>query len=489
MCVSVLISSLTLVRKKSCHCIQPEKVRKFLRWHESENVVLINLCAQPKIRVFRLLFEVLGLSSTLYSMSPLKLSWPISIALAVVAGLLALLPFTMSLVDQAHRALDGGGLAKALESTEATLFLRTRSTSLVNSVLRALDDEPVLTLSSDDQYEWALLSTASGTTWVLSVTDVRGQILSLQTPQGLVSTLPEPASPLSRLPSFRQSIRRSSADTLWVQPGVLPGSPLLRSLLAPMDALTVSIQPDGAHGQAVLSGVRVSQPGDVRTVAGDGRDGLVLQGVFSLSPALAESVFALRDLDEPSFTGLRGVLLALVHRITGSTDLDALLAAIGQKPLFLSIARTRGTYDVFLSGSMRSGSEVQRWMDLVRSTHAAGSVRTVDLLGQQRHTDIVQDPTSTLQTEGEWQIADAGEGYTVATRDMQFVIGSRELVTQAIEEDRFYRSATVIDLEWAATALGVPSSLVPELLGKAKSTLSWGRTPNESTPTYDWALQ
>jgi|GEM_PF-3616489 len=424
---------------------------------------------------------------------PPRISWPLALSLAVIAGILALLPFFLSTVEDVQQSLDGGGLAAQTNGESAVLFMRTGSSELFASVLSVLTIESALSpLVGNDVYE--LVGARNGTgalAWTLARTNIHGHV------QESFSSLLETGSllalerSLEHTKEFRRLVSSKEREVLWVQPSVFKdASSLLYALLAPAHLSLLRLEGDGSYGNAQFFGASPTLH-DARALwPFPNPNNEKLRGFFSLDSWVQKSWMALSEHDPALAEGMEGIVLSLLERVTGSTDLTGLLKDIGSEPFFLSLKKERDGSIPFVSGKMRSAAALEEWKKRVSASNAIGVTRSIDLYGENVRTDIRLNESEEV-TLGDWTLTPMNTAgtYLLAVRDRQFLIGETELLTRVMTEDTRGAMDQSIDIEWMLSFLGLPTALQETFLQSEHGSMQWEIDPKEYPPILRFSFQ
>lgn len=424
-----------------------------------------------------------------------SLSWPLSLSLALVALILAVLPFLLTVTESLHDAWDGGGLAALVDADETVAFFRTESPNLASSFLRFLQAERELPLlDGGGVYELAMMRAGSGETmWVYAISDATLHVKILVSPVGIIQNIPEPLRPLSRETSFHRFIRSGTREFLWFRPQAVPeSSSALRALLSPASVGLLTWAEDGTAGSLTLVGspdtvqkertIGPFPPADASTV---------FFGSVSSSGWMRSAWETLLEIDPGLADGIEGIGLALLRRTTGSTDLLSFLRDTGDAPFTVMLSKDGTSTIPFVAGAMRSSEATEEGKQRVRSEHAVGLVRRIDLLGENVRVDVSASGSEEVK-HGEWvltSLSDAGT-YVAATNGNRFLIGTSDAVVAALDGGGTVSSfAGSMEIDWAVRTLGLPVDLATIFLQNQKTRIMWNFHQGALERSYDWRFE
>lgn len=422
---------------------------------------------------------------------PRRFHWSVGLALAIVIGLAALLPFLLSGVEVFHSKVDGGGLAASLGAEETLIFLRTSSPKIAQGFLTVLKtDRELPELAESNHYEMGLQKQSDANVWVLATVDGFGQMTSVMTPTVTTTTLSAAERPLSRDPQFRR-LAQPNKEVFFARPHVFSSFPLFYSLLTPAPNLTLTWDSAGTMGTLTLANAQFRLPSLPELPPIPVSDAPLLYKA-TLVPYVwfAESGRALKKIDPAEADGITGIGLAMLKKYTGSTDLQSFLSMI--RAVSVQLTKEEGDTTPFITGSVRSSADLQTWLAAVRSEQVTGAVRTIDLLGENTRTDITVAESDQYEVLTGWELTPmTGErDFLLVTKERQFMMGLSTLVRDQIQAGG---SSTVtqgsINLLWAKNILDLPSDVLPAFLGSEDGQLMWTVEQKGGDRVFTWSLQ
>jgi len=421
-----------------------------------------------------------------------KSVWLTVLALIIVGGVFVLTTMLLPNLSMIPQALDRGGLASIIETEQARVLLRTRSVRIIESAMTLLGiEEEIPELPDRGHYELALLTQSGLTVSAIAAVDQFGEIVSAHAGGVSVTSAPTATRPLSRDAHFRR-LSRGGDDLLWFRSDAIHNIPIFHALLAPASDISLRWNDDGRSGTMTLAGASVRSGMSTHSTPSvqSGSD-ILFRGSIALPGWFGASWSTLEDTNPDLAAGLRGIALAYLQRETGSTDLSMILALIRGQPFSMLLTREAdGSVTPFIAGSVRSPRDLTTLLAMLRSRNAAGTVRTIDLLGENVRTDLILDSDGETSTLGDWEVAPLSTDLLFAARGREFLLGSMEsialIATSSIEQ---VSSRGVLDLSWAVRMLDLPTETLRSILGSEEGSVAWDMKERGSTRVVEWAFR
>lgn len=400
-----------------------------------------------------------------------------------------------------------------IRSSDRVYFQKT-----INTVLPTHSGQ----LPEGDRYEFALLQTNSGASWVIYVHQLEeGRHITLVSEENPELFLPsgKSKSSLGRTPLMRSYVASQDRDYIFMRPQTLPKNiSILQSISHALlsDVTAILILPeenrekgllvvDTAHNTNLSASIKRAPlrnpPAELTLEFGDGTH--ALQAVSSL----------LKEEDPSLHAGLAGIMKYMLKSTTDSTDTDAFMEDLVQGGTNIEFMRGKDTaIAVTIMGTAKSKDRVLLWLERAAKMEDGAVKRSISLSkGENMRIDITKGSGDTLVTLGEnkgWTLLRAGasgssalyaaingKNYVLSTDASTLPPFAEAEVSNTTQNDRaVFRGST--DLPWLLHILeekapelsrGLRTDL-EQLLGMHAARITWSMKPALHGWMIDWSI-
>lgn len=416
-------------------------------------------------------------------------------------------------------------LALRVDTSRVRFFLRTADRAFFlktfNETMPRLvpDTKPLgSSLPESERYELAVLTSGSGSAWIIFVAEKKGtrhQTIVSENNPSLFLPINRAANSLGRSALVREYAGTADASWLYADPKSLPRDPglggaVMAGVLAPMDGLLVVFR-DQTRGIAVLQGPHPNIFTPVTSA-----------GVFTTPPLFRidsgspgsdlESLGTLVATSDPALSdGLKGIARNLLKSLTGRTDIAEFSRTMLAGPMSVVTTRNGATVSVGMIATAAEAQDVDTWAASLDAFDAGSRVRQIVFPKHENvRIDVTPEARTGFRELGEidgWRVRSIGStGSTlrlfIAVSGRRYAVASDEpllksLIARPIAGGQNNASASgTADVGWLFTAADKSlGTLGPDLrrsierlTGQHAARAVWSIRPADVGWLVDWSV-